>query len=152
MSKSVKSEHWLLISIVVGVLALLVAPVILWKYLPQHRQNGSETYSNVRFMKEVKGKVGTELYLEFTGSRVTATLTDFDGGPDPVRTFLKGESEGRKLEIKGSGPRGNVEITGRAEGAVFSGHIIRWMGSDKVEHPLLLKRSVGPGEENSDLD
>lgn len=136
----------------VGVLALLLVPFIMWKYVAARNLSGEETFSNVRFMPEVKGRVGMELHLEFAGTTVTAVLADFDGTPQVIRTFLKGKVDGRSLELKGEGPRGVVEITGRSEGAVFDGYITRRLDpkQDPVQHPLLLKRVPGPGDNAPD--
>jgi hypothetical protein len=148
MSMAASSQRWTIPVALVGVLALLLVPYIMWKYVAARDLRGSETYSNVRYMEEVKGKVGSELHLEFTGTKVTAVLADFDGTPQVIRTFLKGTADGRRLDLKGEGPRGVVEITGRAEGAVFDGYITRRMVAkqDPVQHPLLLKRVPAPGE------
>lgn len=120
----------------------------MWKYVAARNLSGSEIYSNVRYMPQVKGKVGMELHVEFAGTRVTATLADYDGTEQVLRTFLKGTADGRRLELKGDGPNGAIEITGRAEAAVFDGFITRRLDpkSDPVQHPLLLKRMPGPGE------
>ena len=146
------SYRWTIPVVIVGIVALLLVPYIMWKYVAARNLKGSETYSNVHYMEAVKGKVGTELHLEFAGTRVTAVLADFDGTPQTIRTFLKGSADGRRLELKGEGPRGAVEITGRAEGAVFDGYILRRMlpKEDPVQHPLLLKRVPAPGEPAGD--
>lgn len=146
------SQRWTVPVVLAGVVALLLVPYIMWKYVAARNLNGSETYSNVRYMEEVKGKVGSELHLEFTGTRVTAVLADFDGTPQVIRTFLKGSADGRRLELKGEGPSGPVEITGRAEGAVFDGFITRRIlaKEDPVQHPLLLKRVPASGDPAAD--
>ncbi|HUQ49328.1 MAG TPA: hypothetical protein VM056_01315 [Terriglobales bacterium] len=146
-----QSYRWIVPIILVAACALLLAPFIMWKYVAARNMSGSATYSNVRYMEEVKGKVGSELQVEFDGTRVTATLSDHDGTPEVARTILKGTVDGRHLKLLGEGPRGKIEITGRAEGAAFDGFIIRWIGpgqddKDKVEHPLLLKRVSAQGE------
>ncbi|MEO5935626.1 MAG: hypothetical protein ABIP81_00275 [Terriglobales bacterium] len=140
------SQRWIIPVALVGVVALLLVPYIMWKYVAARDLSGAETFSNVRYMQQVKGNVGMELHLEFAGTKVTAVLADFDGTPQVVRTFLKGQVDGRSLELKGSGPRGVVEITGRSEGAVFDGYITRLHPQqDPIQHPLLLKRVPGPG-------
>ena len=146
------SYRWTIPVAIVGLAALLLVPYIMWKYVAARNLNGEETYSNVHYMEEVKGKVGTELHLEFTGTKVTAVLSDLDGTPQVIRTFLKGSADGRRLVLKGDGPRGGVEITGSAEGAVFDGYITRHMPtqSEPVQHPLLLKRVPAPGEPAGD--
>lgn len=143
-----KSYRWIVPIVAAALAALLLVPYIMWKYVAARNLNGSETYSNVRYMPEVKGKVGMELHLEFTGTRVTATLADYDGTEQVLRTFLKGSTEGRRLQLQGTGPSGAIEITGRAEAAVFDGFITRRIDpkSDPVQHPLLLKRVPSPGE------
>lgn len=147
-----RSYRWIVPIVLVGLLALIVVPFIMWKYVAARHLSGSETYSNVRYMKEVNGKVGMELHLEFTGTHVTATLADFDGTPQTLRTFLKGAADGRRLELKGDGPNGEIEITGRAEGAVFDGFIRRRLDAKQspVQHPLLLKRVPAPGDSAPD--
>jgi hypothetical protein len=142
------SNRWMLPAALTGIVALLLVPYIMWKYVAARNLSGEETYSNVRYMPEVKGKVGTELHLEYAGTNVTAVLSDLDGTPEVVRTFLKGSADGRLLQLKGDGPRGSIEITGRAEGAAFDGYITRRIDpkADPVQHPLLLKRVTGPGE------
>lgn len=142
------SNRWTIPVALAGVVALLLVPYIMWKYVGARNLSGSETYSNVRYMPEVKGKAGMELHLEFTGTTVTATLADYDGTEQVLRTFLKGRADGRRLELKGEGPSGAIEITGSAEAAVFDGFITRRMDakSDPVQHPLLLKRVPAPGE------
>lgn len=149
---SKNSYRWALPVAITGIAALLLVPYIMWKYVAARNLSGEETYSNVHYMPEVKGKVGTELHLEFTGTRVTAVLADFDGTPQVTRTFLKGSADGRQLALKGQGPRGGVEITGRAEGAVFDGYITRHMPAQEgpVQHPLLLRRVPVPGEPAGD--
>jgi len=145
---SKNSYRWTVPVTLMGILALLLVPYIMWKYVAARNLSGSETYSNVRYMQEVKGKVGMELHLEFTGTTVTATLADYDGTEQVLRTFMKGTADGRRLELKGDGPSGAIGITGRAEAAVFDGFITRRMDvkSAPVQHPLLLKRVTGPGE------
>ena len=142
------SYRWTIPITLVGVAALLLVPYIMWKYVAARNLKGEETYSNVRYMQEVKGKVGTELHIEYAGTNVTAVLSDSDGTPQVIRTFLKGTAEGRLLDMKGEGPAGPIEITGRAEGAVFDGYITRRLSpkEDPVQHPLLLKRVPAPGE------
>jgi hypothetical protein len=142
------SSRWVVPVSLVGVVALLLVPYIMWKYVAARNMSGEETFSNVRYMPAVQANVGTELHLEFTGTRVTAVLADFDGTPQVVRTFLTGQIDGRSLELKGQGPRGIVEITGRSEGAIFDGYITRRLDAktDPVQHPLLLKRVPAPGE------
>ncbi len=149
---SPQSQRWLIPVAVVGALALVLVPFIMWKYVAARNLSGAETFSNVRYMPEVKGKVGMELHLEFAGTNVTAVLADFDGTPQVVRTFLKGKVDGRSLELKGEGSRGVVEITGRSEGAVFDGYITRHLDPKQapVQHPLLLKRVPAPGDTASD--
>ncbi len=146
------SYRWTVPVALAGVIALLLVPYIMWKYVAARNLSAAETFSNVRYMHEVKGKVGMELHLEFAGTKVTAVLADFDGTPQVVRTFLKGEGDGRSLELRGEGPRGVVEITGRSEGTVFDGYITRRLDPKQapVQHPLLLKRVPGPGEPASD--
>jgi hypothetical protein len=143
-----KSYRWIVPIVAAALAALLLVPYIMWKYVAARNLKGSETYSNVRYMPEVKGKVGMELHLEFTGTRVTATLADYDGTEQVLRTFLKGSTEGRRLQLQGTGPSGAIEITGSAEAAVFDGFITRRIDpkSDPVQHPLLLKRVPSPGE------
>ena len=142
------SYRWTIPVALAGLLALLLVPYIMWKYVAARNLQGSETYSNVRYMPEVKGKVGMELHIEFSGTKVTATLADYDGTEQVLRTFLKGTANGRSLELKGAGPSGTIEITGRAEAAVFDGFITRRPDANAVpvQHPLLLKRVPAPGE------
>ena len=143
-----RSYRWIVPVALIGLVALLLVPFIMWKYVAARNLSGEETYSSVRYMPEVKGNVGTELHLQFTGTKVTAVLSDFDGTPQVIRTFLQGTADGRLLDLKGEGPRGGVEITGRAEGAVFDGYITRRMDPKVglVQHPLLLKRVPAPGD------
>jgi hypothetical protein len=149
-----RAYRWVLPVTIVGVVALLLVPYIMWKYVAARNLSGEETYSNVQYMPEVKGNAGTELHLEFTGTKVTGVLADFDGTPQVTRTFLKGTADGRLLHLKGTGPAGDIEITGRAEGAVFDGHITRHLEqkADPVQHPLLLKRVPAPGQLVTDQD
>lgn len=142
------SNRWMIPVALGGLLALLLVPYIMWKYVAARNLSGSETYSNVRYMPEVKARVGMELHIEFSGTKVTATLADYDGTEQVLRTFLKGTADGRSLELKGDGPSGTIQITGRAEAAVFDGFITRRMepAAAPVQHPLLLKRVPAPGE------
>ncbi|HUS18431.1 MAG TPA: hypothetical protein VMZ25_02160 [Terriglobales bacterium] len=146
------SYRWIFPVAIVGSLALLIVPYIMWKYVAARNLHGEETYSNVHYLPEVKGNAGTELHLAFTGTKVTAVLADFDGTPQIIRTFMQGTADGRLLQLKGNGPLGPVEITGRAEGAVFDGQITRRLDlkSDPVQHPLLLKRVPAPGQTIAD--
>lgn len=141
------SQRWVLPVALLGVVALLLVPYILWEYVAAGNLSGEETFSNVRYMEQVKGKVGTELHLEFAGKRVTAVLSDYDGTPQVTRTLLKGKVDGRSVALQGEGPFGPIEITGRTDDAIFDGYITRRLGtrSEPVQHPLLLKRVPGPG-------
>ena len=60
-----------------------------------------------------------------------------------LRATLAGQTSGM-VQL----PEGVVEITGRAEGAIFDGYIIRRLEpkGDSVQHPLLLKRVPAPGD------
>lgn len=148
MSPRPASQRWIIPVALVALGALLLVPYIMWKHVAARNLSGEQTYSNVRFMPAVKANVGTELNVEFAGTKVTAVLSDFDGTPQVIRTFIKGTADGRLLQLKGEGPRGVVEIVGRAEGAVFDGHITRRIdpNADPVQHPLLLRRVPAPGE------
>lgn len=141
-------QRWVLPVTLIGVVALLLVPYIMWEYVAARNLSGAETFSNVRYMEQVKGRVGTELHLEFAGKRVTAVLSDYDGTPQVSRTFLKGEVDGRSVTLKGDGPAGPVAITGRTDAAIFDGYITRRLDarSEPVQHPLLLKRVPAPGE------
>lgn len=101
-----------------------------------------ETFSNVRYMEAVESRVGTELTLEESGECVVATLKDYEGAPGVVQTRLKGTLHQMRVHLSGTGKRGRVEISGKIGVADFRGTITRWIGSDKYEEPVILRRRL----------
>jgi hypothetical protein len=101
----------------------------------------SETFSNVHHMKEVDSLVGDELYLEEKGGKVKAVLTEYQGNAPVLRVNLAGTSQNRKIHLVSTGEH-RMEIDGEILIAEFRGTIKRWIGSDKYEAPVVLKRKL----------
>jgi hypothetical protein len=145
--------------------SLLLAVLLAWlsdgvihaQCIPPERSLRTETFSTI---KEVSGQgpAGSELQLEEQGERVVATLTDYRGGPVPVKTKLRGNLEESKAEgtapaickvrLSGQDKRGPVKIEGEITPTRFLGMVRRRIGKDVVSFRLSLRRQMQlPGDD-----
>lgn len=120
------------------------------------RSRRTETFSTI---EEVKGQgpAGSEL-MEEEGERVVATLKEYRGTSDAVKTKLTGsieesESIGTmparcKVRLSGKDSRGLVEIEGEITLTRFVGMVIRHIGKEVLSFRISLRRQPPLGRDD----
>jgi len=124
--------------------ALFLAGCAIGQCNPSGKYPRMESFSTLDSIKELLGPAGIELSLEEHGESILATLRDYEGGPAPLETKLRGMLKGCDIRLSGQNKRGRVEVSGRIGIAIFQGTIVRQIGKDVYSEKVSLKRKLPP--------
>jgi len=105
-----------------------------------------ETFASVKNV-ENQGESGSQLRLEETGTRISATLRDFFGSGKVMATRLNGtlsqtEAGACKVHLIGRNKDGQVKIDGEIFNTYFQGTATRYLGQRTFSHVMSLKRQL----------
>jgi hypothetical protein len=114
--------------------------------VPTSRSPRIETFATVKAVAG-QGEAGSELQLEESGDRVTATLRDHLGGGKLIETRLTGALTETstaicRVHLSGKNEGGEVRIDGEIEVTRFRGTVTRRVGKDVFSHTISLRRQL----------
>ena len=98
--------------LVLTLLAALLAQPTLVHAAKVGPAQGPKIYSNVHYHKDTGDLLGDELILVIIGSKVSATLNDFEGGSHPIQSVFHGTLVANHLRLHGKSEFGKFRLTG----------------------------------------
>jgi hypothetical protein len=110
--------------------------------------SGPRVYSNVRYHQDSGDLLGDELVLVILGSKVSATLNNFQGDRHPNQSVLNGTLIENRLRLYGKDEFGKFRLTGTLSGnqlsAIITGRRIGQAPTSRRTQLHLVKRCWFP--------
>ena len=144
-------QRWLQFAAIL--LPLVVpAPPAHGQCVSHDRTTHVERFSAIKDIAGLSNPSGIELVLEENGTRVTGTLRDYEGLPDPFITRLKGTLRNCDVDVSGSNRRGEVEIHGKIVIASFECTITRHIAGEAYSEKVSLRREPPQPDDTAQLN